>query len=141
MGPLRGTCMCGACGFTATPVSDEAGVCHCGQCNKWTGGMFVNVYCGSSIIFEPDAPVGSYKGSEWGERLFCKICGSSMVWQMQDRSHQSASIQCFEDPSQFTLTTQIFVDRKPRCYALANETENMTEAEVMAKYAPDTGTP
>ncbi len=136
--PLKGTCLCGACTFEATPAGD-AGVCHCGQCNRWTGGMFINVYCGSSVVFDAGAPLGSYKGSAWGERVFCKICGSSLVWQTQDGAHQSVSVQTFEDPGQFALTTQIFIDRKPRSYALANTTENMTEAEVMAKYAPEGG--
>ena len=137
MAALRGKCLCGACTLTATPTSNDAGVCHCGQCNKWTGGMFINVYCGNSVVFDEGSPVGSYKGSEWGERIFCKKCGSSLVWQTQDGAHQSVSIQAFDDPAQFALTSQIFIDRKPRCYALANETEDMTEAEVMAKYAPD----
>ena len=97
--------------------------------------MFVAVYCGDTIVFEDGAPLGSYKGSAWGERLFCKECGASMVWQTQDGAHQSASIHCFEDPSRFTLTSQIFVDRKPSCYGIANDTDMMTEAEVMAKYA------
>lgn len=134
---LQGKCLCGACAFTATPTSLDAGVCHCGQCNSWTGGMFINVYCGDTVAFAEGAPLGSYKGSAWGERIFCTICGSSLAWQTQDGAHQSVSIQAFDDPSQFTLTTQIFTDRKPGCYALANETEMMTEAEVMAKYAPD----
>lgn len=98
--------------------------------------MFVNVYCADTIEFAPGAPVGSYRGSAWGERLFCRECGASMVWQTQDGVHQSASIHCFEDPSAFALTSQIFIDRKPECYALANATKVMTEAEVMAKFAP-----
>ena len=137
MPELRGKCMCGAVQFTAHPPALEAGVCHCGQCSKWTGGMFINVYCADTIKFDAGAPVGSHKASEWGERLFCTTCGSSLIWQTQDGQHQSASIHCFDNPSQFTLTTQIFIDRKPDCYALANKTENMTEAEVFAKYAPD----
>lgn len=99
--------------------------------------MFINVYCANSVVFDDGAPLGSYKASEWGERIFCKTCGSSLVWQTQDGMHQNVSIQAFDDPSQFNLTSQIFTDRKPACYTLANQTEMMTEAEVMAKYAPD----
>lgn len=98
--------------------------------------MFVNVYCGDTIVFDAGAPIGSYKGSNWGERIFCRECGASLVWQMQDGTHQSASIHVFDDPSQFTLSSQIFIDRKPHCYALVNKTEDLTEAEVLAKYAP-----
>lgn len=97
--------------------------------------MFINVYCGDTVVFDAGAPIGSYKGSEWGERIFCQTCGSSLVWQSQDGVHQSVSIQAFDDPSQFAITSQIFIDRKPGCYALANETKDMTEAEVFAKYA------
>mgnify|MGYP001801636075 CR=1 FL=1 len=135
--PLAGKCLCGACAFTATPTSHDAGVCHCGQCNKWSGGMFLNVYCGDSVVFAEGAPLGSYRASEWGERVFCQTCGASLMWQTQDAQHQSVSIHAFDDPSQFTMATQIFIDRKPTCYALANDTQNMTEAEVFAKYAPN----
>ena len=99
--------------------------------------MFVNVYCGDTVVFKDGAPLGSYKASAWGERIFCQVCGSSLVWQTQDCKHQSASIHAFDDPSQFVLKTQIFTDRKPSCYALANETADMTEAEVFAKFMPD----
>ena len=134
--PLQGKCLCGACSFTATPTTVDASVCHCGQCNTWSGGMFVNVYCGNSVVFADASPLGSYKGSTWGERLFCTKCGSSLVWQTQDGAHQNVSVHAFDEPSQFAVTTQIFIDRKPGCYALAGHTENMTEAEVFAKYAP-----
>ncbi|MEP2030089.1 MAG: GFA family protein [Paracoccaceae bacterium] len=133
---LKGACMCGACQFTATPTAMTAGACHCGMCRKWSGGMYLAVACGSSVVFDKGAPLGSYKGSDWGERIFCKDCGSSLVWQTQDGQNQNVSMQAFEDPSQFKLDTQIFVDRKPGNYDLANETAMMTEAEVFAMFAP-----
>jgi hypothetical protein len=106
------------------------------MCRKWSGGMFLNVSCDSSVVFNDGAPLGSYKGSDWGERVFCKTCGSSLMWQMQDGTHQSVSIQAFDDPGQFAVKTQIFIDKKPASYALANDTQNMTEAEVFAMFAP-----
>lgn len=139
MEALRGSCMCGACKFTATPKAPEAHVCHCGMCRKWSGGMFISTNCGSSVRFDDGAPVGSYKGSEWGERLFCTACGSTLLWQMQSGEMQNVSIQCFDDPGQFTLVSQIYIDRKPGCYALSGETKTMTEAEVVALFAPDSG--
>ncbi len=139
MAALPGKCMCGAVTFTAapTPAGLGAGACHCGMCRKWSGGMYLSVDCGSSVVFEDGAPVGSYKGSEWGERLFCKECGSSLLWQTQDGQNQHVSIQAFEDPSQFEIGIQVFIDKKPENYALANDTKTMTEAEVFAHYMPD----
>ncbi|WP_037294234.1 GFA family protein [Roseobacter sp. CCS2] len=139
MTALPGKCMCGACVFTATPTPGGlgAGACHCGMCRKWSGGMYISVDCGSSVVFADGAPVGSYKGSEWGERLFCKDCGSSLLWQTQDGQNQHVSIQTFEDPSQFEIGMQVFIDKKPDNYALAAKTKTMTEAEVFAHYMPD----
>ncbi|WP_084066159.1 GFA family protein [Marivita hallyeonensis] len=113
-----------------------AGICHCGMCRKWSGGMYMSVDCGESVKFAERATLGSYKGSEWGERIFCTTCGSSLLWQTQDGKNQHVSIQCFEDPSQFDLKIELFIDRKPSNYALAGTRKTMTEAEVYAMFAP-----
>jgi len=139
MAALAGSCMCGAVTFTATPTGEGSGACHCGMCRKWSGGMFLSVDCGTSVAFADGAPVGSYKGSEWGERLFCTKCGSSILWQTQDGANQHVSIQAFDDPGQFEIGVQLFIDRKPGNYALSNQTRVLTEAEVYAAHAPDAG--
>jgi len=127
--------LCGVTRFTAEP-QEEAGACHCEMCRKWSGGMFLSVLCGNSVRFENVEHLGSYKGSEWGERLFCKMCGSSLLWQTQDGENQHVSIQSFQNPEAFDLNMQVFIDCKPDNYALANETKTMTEAEVFAMFAP-----
>ncbi len=133
----KGKCLCGACQFTATLTDKKAAVCHCGMCRKWSGGMYLSTNCGSSVVFTDDSPVLSYKASEWGERLFCGKCGSSILWQMQDGTNQNASIHCFENPEEFDLVLEIFHDRKPANYSLHNETKTMTEAEVLAMLVPE----
>ena len=55
---------------------------------------------------------------------------------MQDGSGAGVSIHAFEDPSQFTLTNQWFIDKKPDTYALTNDTRSLTEAETLALFAP-----
>lgn len=137
--PIHGHCLCGAVTLTAVPQARTAGVCHCGQCNKWSGGMFIGVYCGDTVQFADAAPVKSYRGSAWGERLFCGDCGSTLVWQTQDKKHQTASVHLFDDPSAFPVTEEIYIDCKPSSYALAGGLSQMTEAQVMAKYSPSAG--
>lgn len=132
---LTGKCLCGACVFTAEETGKGGGVCHCTMCRKWTGGIYLSVDCGASVKFDDGAPLGSYKGSEWGERIFCTECGSSMVWQTQDGQNQHVSIQCFDDPAQFDLNIELFIDRKPTNYALEGQRKQLTEAEVFAMFA------
>ncbi|WP_224823387.1 GFA family protein [Cognatishimia sp. MH4019] len=132
---LTGSCLCGASTFEAELGPMGAGACHCGMCRKWSGGVYLSVDCGESVKFKEGAPLGSYKGSEWGERVFCKDCGSSLLWQTQDGKNQHVSIQCFEDPSQFEIGMELFIDRKPSSYALEGERNKMTEAEIFAMFA------
>jgi hypothetical protein len=131
---LSGSCLCGACRFTAVP-EHPAHACHCGNCRKWSGGVFLSVHCGTSVVFNDGAPLSQYASSDWAERLFCARCGSSLVWQLQDGSSQIVSIQAFDRPGDFEIDTQMYVDHKPENYALANQTMMLTEAEVIAKYA------
>jgi hypothetical protein len=131
---LSGSCLCGACRFTAVP-SHGAHACHCANCRKWSGGIFLSVHCGTSVQFNDDAPLVSYASSDWADRVFCGRCGSSLVWQTKDGSSQIVSIQAFDNPGAFVLEMQMYVDHRPGNYALANRTEMLTEADVIAKYA------
>ena len=131
----KARCLCGAVTFRATPVKDEMGVCHCSMCRMWAGGVSMAVECDPSIAFDSDDTLGVYTSSDWGERLFCTKCGSSLLWRTRDGTHVSVSAPAFEDPERFAFTSQIFIDEKPANYAFANETETMTGAEVFALFA------
>ena len=93
------------------------------------------VDCGDSVKFENDDKLGIYTSSDWGQRGFCKSCGSTLLWQTRDGAHRVLSAQAFDDPSVFKFNSEIFIDEKPANYTFANETEKMTGAEVFAKFA------
>ncbi len=133
---LSGGCLCGAVRFTAAPEKIEMDVCHCSMCRRWTGGAFMAVNCGASntIVLEGKDAIGIYKASDHGERVFCTRCGSSLIWRMADGSHASVSAQAFDDPSVFTMTSEIFVDEQPDNYAFANDTRRLTGPEVIALF-------
>ncbi len=133
---LSGGCICGAVRFAATPASDEMGVCHCSLCRRWSGGAgFLGVDCGAAVTVENEDMLGIYKSSNYGERVFCKACGSTLFWRMQDGSDIVVSAQAFDTPGVFRFTSEIFVDEKPDNYTFANETKKMTSAEFFAAYA------
>jgi len=136
---MTGRCLCGACSFTATPEALQGAICHCVQCQKWSGGIFMSVECGASTVFKEGAPVGTYASSEWAERLFCKDCGTTLVWQMKDGTHQGVAIAAFDDQDVFSVSREIFIDCKPAAYAMAGNLAQFTEAETMAQFAPEGG--
>lgn len=88
----------------------------------------------TGLVFEDDAELGVYESSDYGERCFCKKCGTSLMWRMKDGSHYSMSAHAFYDPSIFKFTKEIFVDDQPTNYAFANATKRLTGAQVIAMF-------
>lgn len=134
--PLKGHCLCGAVKFEAVPTGPTMGVCHCSMCRRWSGGVFMAVDCGASLKIEDESAVGVYHSSDWGDRCFCKTCGSTLFWRLRQGAHDVVAAQAFDDPGQFAFTSEIFVDDKPGNYAFANHTAKMTGAEFLATFAP-----
>lgn len=127
-----GGCLCGAIRFTARPEKAEMGVCHCGKCRRWSGGTFMAVDCGTSLEIEDESQLGVYVSSDWGERVFCKSCGSTLFWRMRDGSNTVISAQAFDEPGDFLFASEIFTDEQPPNYAFANQTRRLTGPEFVA---------
>jgi hypothetical protein len=134
-----GGCLCRAVRFTAAPHNAEVGICHCGMCRKWTAGPFAAKECGDSVRIEDESNLVFYRSSEWAERGFCRRCGTSLFYRLVGRRFVAVSAEAFDDTTDFVLTSQIFIDEKPSCYSFANQTKNMTGAEVFAAFAAPDG--
>jgi hypothetical protein len=77
-----------------------------------------------------------YASSAWGERCFCRVCGSNLVWRSPELGMTSVMAGSLDDESALTITSQIFIDHKPEYYDFANETPMETEADIVARFAP-----
>ncbi len=128
-----GSCLCGAVSFKAEAVAQHVGACHCGMCVNWGGGPLLAVDCGSDISFSDESSINRYQSSQWAERGFCKSCGTHLFYHLKGADRYMVPAGLFDDKSGFTLHHQIFTDKKPGFYDFANDTENMTEAEVFAR--------
>ncbi|MBN9469924.1 MULTISPECIES: GFA family protein [unclassified Bosea (in: a-proteobacteria)] len=132
--PVSGGCLCGAIRFRAVPAKPEMDVCHCGMCRRWSGGVFMAVPCGE-VTIEDESRLGRYPSSDWAERQFCSVCGSSLFWRLRSgEGHVAVSLQSFDDLTPFTFLEEIFIDEKPGLYAFAGERPRLTGAEVMARF-------
>jgi hypothetical protein len=131
-----GQCLCGACRFEATPDSNEAAVCHCSMCRKWTGGINIAVGC-HDAVWNEGAPLNAYRSSDWAERVSCAVCGSNLYWRSLAAAAGDIviSLNAFDHPEVFRVTRQIFIDEKPAAYALAGSMDTMTAAEVRARWS------
>jgi hypothetical protein len=137
--PLKvsGHCLCGAVTFTAKAKSHDVSVCHCSMCNRWSGGLSMFLDVEGAPVFEGANTIGLYKSSEWGERGFCKTCGSSLFWKLVDQDRYTLSAGALDDQSRLKLATEIFIDDKPAYYDFANNTLKQTGEEATAAFTGD----
>ena len=132
MSRRTGKCLCGSITFSAE-VNPEIGACHCTQCQRWSGGgPFIVAYV-TDLEIEGEAQFGAYHASDWGERIFCKTCGSVISWRMQGKPTNAVSVGLLEDQSGLKLTEEIFVDYRPAWMPPFPGAAQSTEAEEMAK--------
>jgi hypothetical protein len=133
---MKGSCLCGSVSIVA-PDHTSMNACHCGMCRRWGGGPLLSVHCGSDIQVSGKENVTAYPSSDWAERAFCAKCGTHLYYRLVPANDYALSVGLFQEGPEFEFTEQICIDRKPRSYAFANKTIEMTEAEVFAKYAPE----
>jgi hypothetical protein len=135
MTKMTGGCLCGAVRFTAEGVDPKFSVCHCGMCRRWSGGAPLFAASTKSVTFEAPESVSRYASSSWAERGFCAKCGTSLFYFYKPANIYSMSVGTFDDPSPFTIASEIFIDQKPPGYDLAGDHPRLTEAETLAKFA------
>jgi hypothetical protein len=135
---MKGKCLCGAIALQ-TPNKKHIDACHCGMCRRWGGGPALGVACGSDVHVEGIDKLKVYQSSQWAERAFCSECGTHIFYRLVATDEYFVPAGLFQDDQsdpEFEFTEQIFIDMKPSYYEFANQTTNMTEAEVLAEFAP-----
>ena len=134
---MQGTCLCGA---VSVSVSDQSSVsaCHCGMCRRWGGGPALVVPCGTGVLIANEDAVTVFRSSEWAERGFCSNCGTHLFYRVLGSGEYFIPAGLLGDDVSLEFTEQIFIDKKPAYYDFANSTEDMTEAEVFAKFGAGT---
>jgi len=133
---LTGRCLCGSVELSAKGAKPNVGACHCGMCRRWTGGPFMAIDCGTEVSIGGQDLIAAYASSPWAERGFCKKCGTHLFYRIKQSQQYIVPVGIFGDDPAFSFGNQVFIDEKPPYYEFFNKTENMTGAEVFAKFAP-----
>lgn len=129
-----GKCLCGSVQLEVELATSDAAACHCSTCRNWSGGPMLAVDCGESFKVADESAVTRYQSSEWAQRGFCAKCGTHLFYFLvpANQYHVPAGLLDIEVNQ---LTHQIFIDEKPDYYTFANDTQNMTGAQVFAHFA------
>ena len=128
-----GKCLCGAVTLSGS-FGDKVGACHCDICRTWGGGPLLALDGGDALqISNPDS-VTVFGSTEWAERGFCSDCGTHLYIKVKQSGRYIVPAGIFPLDDQLVFDHQIFIDKQPSYYCFANETQNMTGAEVFAHF-------
>jgi hypothetical protein len=131
-----GGCLCGAVRYRLAAPPQGYGACHCGMCRKFSGGIELGIQImPGGIAWEADETLHTYRSSEWAERGFCSVCGSSLFWRLTMpgpmQGMMSVAAGSLDSLDGLDLVSEVFIDHKPAGHAFAGERPRMTEAQVL----------
>ncbi len=127
-----GSCLCGAVQLEAELTGPSVGACHCDICRHWGGGPLFALDGGDNVRFDSEDAIGVYDSTAWAERGFCSRCGTHLFIRVKQTGRYILPAGLFELDEDLEFDHQIFIDKKPTYYCFANETREMTGAEVFA---------
>lgn len=93
------------------------------------------VECGSNVHFEGNDNIAVYSSSDWADRGFCSKCGSHLFYRLKKGGHHFVPVGLLDDGDQWVFDNQVFIDEKPPYYSFANQTKNLTGAELFAQFS------
>ncbi len=140
MSEKTGQCLCGAVKLTAKNVPSTFNICYCDMCKRWAGGRFMGLHVAKDDLnITGGDSVTEAVTSDWAKRAFCNTCGSSLWYEVTDGPYvggRSICVGLLDDTSDLTLGTEYYTDRKTRAYDFPEGRKQLTEAEVLALFAP-----
>lgn len=133
---ITGQCLCGAVQVQATVDNPRLRACHCDMCRQHTSGAFVSLetVAGSITV---NGPAQAFKSSDWAERGFCGICGSTLWYGTLHDGVRNLSAGLFPNAGGGELKVEFFADQCPQGYALAGDHRKLSTQETIALFAPD----
>lgn len=134
---MKARCLCGVTRFEVQLRNHEVAACHCSMCRRQTSGPLMAIDI-EDIHFVDQQYLSVFNSSEWAERGFCSICGTFIFWRTKDHSFANINVFTLEElPEDLDFNLEIYVDHQPAFYLFNNQTQKMTEAEVIEMFNSD----
>jgi hypothetical protein len=119
---LKGRCDCGEVCFDVKDARDTVTVCHCSQCRRTSGHLWAATRANfDDVIFSKDAGLEWYRSSSLAKRGFCKHCGSSLFYRMNDEEGVGIAAGCLDTPTKLQIDKHIFVEDKGDYYEIKDD--------------------
>lgn len=118
---IKGRCDCGGVRFEIDAVRETVTVCHCRQCRRTSGHLWASTHASyDKVNFTNDQSLEWYKSSDYAKRGFCKTCGSSLFYRLNDEDGVGIAAGCLDLPTNLKTGKHIFVKDKGDYYDIAD---------------------
>jgi hypothetical protein len=113
MANMTGGCLCGRVRYTVNGDPIRSGVCHCRDCQRYTGSAFepLMVFPAASVSLQGELKSFYHTGGSGQivHRRFCPNCGSGLVNEADiSPGRISVLVGTLDDPAVFVPTFEVF---------------------------------
>ncbi len=116
---VKARCECGKVEFTIESPRESVTVCLCSQCRRTSGHLWASTHAPyDSVMFLTDEGLEWYASSNTAKRGFCRHCGSSLFYRMNDEDGIGIAAGCIEGPTGLHIGKHIFVASKGDYYEI-----------------------
>jgi len=105
MAHYTGGCLCGAVRIEIAAAPDRVGICHCLDCRKRLGALFLTF-----AVFPADAVTVTGETRVFNNRHFCPTCGSPLFERYDDKLE--LGVGCLDAIDQLTPTYETWTIRR-----------------------------
>ena len=126
---VTGSCLCGAVRYEIEGTLTDAGHCHCTMCRKEHGAAF-----GTYAVVDPDRfhwvsgsdRVTRFESSSGEDRIFCRVCGSTLGGMSNGRV-ESITLGTVDGDPGVRPRSHIFVGSKARWHEIEDDLPQFEE--------------
>jgi hypothetical protein len=116
MANITGGCLCGRVRYTATGDPVFSGICHCRNCQRYTGSAFETVIAFPAASVSVQGELKTYHDTgDSGQpvhRRFCPNCGSGVIAEVDVMPGLTILLAgTLDDPTAFTPTMDVYWSR------------------------------
>ncbi|HEY8073575.1 MAG TPA: GFA family protein [Labilithrix sp.] len=118
----RGRCLCGAVAIAVEGELPAPDACHCSQCRRFSGHVFVSTDVPRARVAISGAEnVKWFQSSAKVRRGFCLTCGSSLFWDPIERDFIGIAMGAFDAPTGTRIALHGHVASKGDYYAIDDD--------------------
>ncbi len=106
----EGGCRCGAVRYRVSGAHTYAGICHCDDCRRATGGAYVPWFgCKPGQLEVTGGRIAEWQSSPGIWRGFCGACGSPLSFRGAGWNDVALTIASLDDPNAITPDSNVYL--------------------------------